>query len=372
MVWPGARPVKALPLLQDEQRRAADPRAQVWLSASAGTGKTQVLVARVLRLLLRPNADPAAILCLTFTKAGAAEMATRLSERLAFWVRLPEAELKKELFALGEDPNDAALRARARALFARVLDARGGGLRIQTIHAFAQSLLAAFPLEAGLAPGFRALEAREEAALARRVLAGLVVAAEREGRQRLIAALQQLSRRLGEEGTERFLRDCARAPDVMARLPAGIEPFVRQALDLPIGDIWPAPAAMPCSTWRAWPRSRRSMPPGARRAALNGRMRSRIGGRSDPPGGRRRSIGCMRSGRPGMAACARSTRDRRRPIPAMRRLPSVCTAIAARFSTCGVARGWPISSPRRSTPAATMLPPMRTPSARRAPSISTI
>jgi ATP-dependent helicase/nuclease subunit A len=229
--------VKALPLLQDEQRRAADPRAQVWLSASAGTGKTQVLVARVLRLLLRPNADPAAILCLTFTKAGAAEMATRLSERLAFWVRLPEAELKKELFALGEDPNDAALRARARALFARVLDARGGGLRIQTIHAFAQSLLAAFPLEAGLAPGFRALEAREEAALARRVLAGLVVAAEREGRQRLIAALQQLSRRLGEEGTERFLRDCARAPDVMARLPAGIAPFVRQALDLPIGDI---------------------------------------------------------------------------------------------------------------------------------------
>ena len=229
--------MRPLPQLQDEQRRAADPRAQVWLSASAGTGKTQVLVARVLRLLLRPQADPAAILCLTFTKAGAAEMATRLSERLAYWVRLPEPELKKELFALGEDPNDAALRERARALFARVLDARGGGLRIQTIHAFAQSLLAAFPLEAGLAPGFRALEAREEAALARHVLAELVVAAERDGRQRLITALQLLSRRLGEEGTERFLRDCARAPDVMAQLPAGLIPLVRQALDLPIEDI---------------------------------------------------------------------------------------------------------------------------------------
>jgi ATP-dependent helicase/nuclease subunit A len=229
--------MRPLPQLQDEQKAASDPRSLVWLSASAGTGKTQVLVARVLRLLLRPHADPAAILCLTFTKAGAAEMANRLSERLAYWVRLDEPALRKELFALGEDPNDAALLTRARSLFARVLDARGGGLRIQTIHAFAQSLLGSFPLEAELAPGFRALEAREEAALARSVLADMVLGAEREGRRGLIADLQALSRRLGEAGAESFLRDCARAPDAMAALPSGLVPFVRQALDLPIEDI---------------------------------------------------------------------------------------------------------------------------------------
>lgn len=222
--------------LKDEQLAASDPREDVWLSASAGTGKTHVLTARVLRLLLRPHADPSAILCLTFTKAGAAEMANRLSERLAHWVRLDDNALGKELFALGENHRDPALLKRARTLFARVLDARGG-LRIQTIHSFAQGLLGAFPLEAELAPGFRPLEGREEAALARRTLAEMVLTAEREGDRGLIAALQALSRRLGEDGAESFLRDCARAPDAMEALPSGIAPWARQALDLPIEDI---------------------------------------------------------------------------------------------------------------------------------------
>lgn len=228
--------MRPLPPLHAEQRDASDPLAQVWLSASAGTGKTQVLVARVLRLLLRPGTDPSSILCLTFTKAGAAEMSNRLSERLAHWVRLPGAELASELRALGEDFGPEAQK-RARGLFARVLDARGGGLRIQTIHGFAQTLLSSFPLEAGLAPGMRQLEGREEAALARRVLADMVLDAEREGRVGLIANLQALSRRLGEDGAEAFLRDCARAPGAMEQLPSGIGPFVRRALDLPVDDI---------------------------------------------------------------------------------------------------------------------------------------
>jgi ATP-dependent helicase/nuclease subunit A len=228
--------MRPLPPLKDEQRAASDPGKQVWLSASAGTGKTQVLVARVLRLLLRPGTDPSSILCLTFTKAGAAEMSNRLSERLAHWVRLEDALLARELDALGEDLGPET-RTRARGLFARVLDARGGGLRIQTIHSFAQSLLASFPLEAGFSPGMRQLEGREEAALARRVLADMVSNADRQGRRGLIADLQALSRRLGEEGAESFLRDCARAPEAMEQLPSGIAPFVRQALDLPIEDI---------------------------------------------------------------------------------------------------------------------------------------
>src|SRR5688572_3342922 len=142
--------------LQGDQKRASSPQDHAALAASAGTGKTHVLTARVLRLLLA-GTDPASILCLTFTKAGAAEMADRIHRRLAYWVRLKDPELRKELFALGEANEDEDL-ANARRLFARVLDAAGGGLRIQTIHAFAQGLLAAFPAEAGLVPGFRPLE----------------------------------------------------------------------------------------------------------------------------------------------------------------------------------------------------------------------
>ena len=76
--------------LQDNQLKAVAPEETVWLSASAGTGKTQVLSSRVLRLLLQPEVTPSQILCLTFTKAGAAEMATRINATLAEWVRLPE------------------------------------------------------------------------------------------------------------------------------------------------------------------------------------------------------------------------------------------------------------------------------------------
>src|SRR5690349_24020673 len=123
-----------LPQLEGDQALAAAPRDHAALSASAGTGKTQVLTARVLRLLLS-GADPAAILCLTFTKAGAAEMAERIHGRLARWVRAKEDWLKVDLNAIGERMDEATLR-RARTLFADVLEATGGGLRIQTIHAF--------------------------------------------------------------------------------------------------------------------------------------------------------------------------------------------------------------------------------------------
>src|SRR3546814_15863737 len=88
-------------------------------------------------------------------------MAHRIHERLAYWVRLKGAALGAELAALGEEVGPE-MRETARTLFARVLDAAGGGLRIQTIHAFAQSLLTAFPAEAGLVPGIRPLERSEE------------------------------------------------------------------------------------------------------------------------------------------------------------------------------------------------------------------
>lgn len=240
----GATKLAHLPPLKGNQGAASDPAAHVWLSASAGTGKTQVLAARVYRLLLR-EVDPGAILCLTFTKAGAAEMASRISATLARWVRASDDELFADLLALGER-GDTAQRRLARTLFARVLDAPGGGLRIQTIHSFCQSLLAGFPVEAGLVPGFRPMEAREEAALQREALAGLLVEEEGNGRTRLIEAIGALSLRLGEGGAEAFLRACARAPDAMAALPSGVQPFVRRALDLPSGDVM-AEVAHGCS-----------------------------------------------------------------------------------------------------------------------------
>lgn len=221
--------------LKGNQRLASEPRENVWLSASAGTGKTQVLSARVMRLLLS-GADPSSILCLTFTKAGATEMADRIHARLASWVRMKGPELFAELEALGEQ-GTPELMATARKLFARVLDASGAGLRIQTIHSFCQTLLSGFPVEAGLIPGFRPMEAREEAALARQTMADMLVAAEARGDTALTDALRALSLRLGEGGAESFLANCARAPDAMEALGEDIGRTVRGALDVPDGDV---------------------------------------------------------------------------------------------------------------------------------------
>jgi ATP-dependent helicase/nuclease subunit A len=202
-----------------------------------------VLTARVLRLLLS-GADPSSILCLTFTKAGAAEMADRIHGRLAYWVRLKEVDLRKELFAIGEANGPLELEL-ARSLFARVLEASGGGLRIQTIHAFAQGLLASFPAEAELTPGFRPLERREEMLLPRTTLADLLVRAEQGGDLALIRDVQALSLKLGEQATAALLQACARVPDAMEALGSrdSIEPRLRHLLSLPLGDIEEAIAA---------------------------------------------------------------------------------------------------------------------------------
>ncbi|ANU08177.1 double-strand break repair helicase AddA [Paraurantiacibacter namhicola] len=196
--------------LAGEQQKAVDPQDSIWLSASAGTGKTQVLSARVLRLLLQPGIGPSQILCLTFTKAGAAEMATRINEVLARWVRLPDDRLGIELGNIGA-PITPDTRARARTLFAKVLDCPGGGLRIDTIHAFSQWLLSAFPEEVGLTPGTRAMEDRDRDLLARDVLADMLVEAERAQDTATLETIALLSRRLGPDAVQGFLMRCADA-----------------------------------------------------------------------------------------------------------------------------------------------------------------
>ncbi|MBB3033108.1 double-strand break repair helicase AddA [Alteriqipengyuania lutimaris] len=231
------------PLLP-EQARAADPGHSVWLSASAGTGKTQVLSARVLRLLLQPGIEPGSILCLTFTKAGAAEMATRVNARLAKWVRMDATSLARDLRAIGAKV-DPETQARARTLFTRVLDCPGGGLRIDTIHAFAQYLLAAFPEEAGLEPGTVAMDDRTREVLARKVLTDLVTQADEDDR----SALSMLSLRLSPDGAKAWLMACAKARELWAEpggWPSPMRPQVLQLLGLP-SDYEEADLARECA-----------------------------------------------------------------------------------------------------------------------------
>ncbi len=148
------------------QRMASDPDSSVWVSASAGTGKTKVLTDRVLRLLMPrsegiPGTPPHKILCLTFTKAGASEMTLRLNKTLGNWAVWPDERLEEELKELlGRAPSQNDKQA-ARRLFAQVVDTPGG-LKIMTIHALCQSVLGRFPLEAGIAPGFTPLEEEAE------------------------------------------------------------------------------------------------------------------------------------------------------------------------------------------------------------------
>ncbi|WP_374334129.1 UvrD-helicase domain-containing protein, partial [Aestuariivirga sp.] len=145
------------------QIRASDPSATVWVNANAGAGKTKVLVDRVVRLMLG-GTEPSRIMCLTFTKAAAAEMANRLFEGLSKWIALDDDALRAVLEKLGTPHADTALLERARQLFTRALETPGG-LKIQTIHAFCERVLQLFPVEAGVVPHFTMLDDREQLAL---------------------------------------------------------------------------------------------------------------------------------------------------------------------------------------------------------------
>lgn len=160
------------------QADAAQPALSAWVEANAGSGKTKVLIDRVARLLLqrpdgRPGAAPDSILCITYTKAAANEMLSRLFSRLGDWSVADDDALRRKLADLEGRPASAYtpddLR-QARALFARALETPGG-LRIETIHAFCARILRRFPLEAGVSPGFQEIEEDEANAVWQAVLA---------------------------------------------------------------------------------------------------------------------------------------------------------------------------------------------------------
>ncbi len=199
----------------EEYRRAnlaqivsADPARPVFVMANAGSGKTKVLIDRVARLLLRradgrPGAAPDSILCITYTKAAANEMLSRLFRTLGKWSIMRDEKLREELSRLeGRAPDSYAtddLRA-ARALFARALETPGG-LRIETIHAFCARILRRFPLEAGVLPGFSEIEEDEAQAIWATVRADAVLKARRDAPD----ALAVLALEGGHDGADAAL-----------------------------------------------------------------------------------------------------------------------------------------------------------------------
>ena len=181
------------------QQQASDGRVSVWVAASAGTGKTKVLTDRLLNLLLA-DTPPGKLLCLTFTKAAAAEMANRLNARLSGWATEGDARLRTDIAGLtGQAERDVPpeMLDRARRLFARVLDTPGG-MRILTIHAFCQSVLRRFPLEAGLPPQFEVMDDRSATELLEEARQGVLTAA-RAATDDLGSALGEVTRHAGEQ-----------------------------------------------------------------------------------------------------------------------------------------------------------------------------
>src|ERR1700688_128474 len=180
------------------QRQALQPAESVWVAASAGTGKTKVLTDRLLALML-DGTDPGRILCLTFTRAAAAEMANRISHRLAAWTTLPPGRLEGELVELtGRFPEEYEI-ARARQLFARILDVPGGA-KIATIHAFCQSLLRRFPLEAGVPPEFAVMDERSAGEALAEAAEAIIVAARAGSEPGLAEALAVVAGHAADEG----------------------------------------------------------------------------------------------------------------------------------------------------------------------------
>jgi ATP-dependent helicase/nuclease subunit A len=244
------RPGAARATANEAQRIASDPGVSAFVAASAGSGKTKLLTDRLLRLMLG-GADPARIQCLTFTKAAAAEMAVRLQTTLGTWVTLPDAHLDAELAKLGIAPT-GAIRDQSRQLFARVLDLPGG-MRIGTIHAFCQSLLRRFPLEARLSPHFRLVDEADAALSLREAREDMLGAAHGIERRADLATLAGLAT---EQQFGRLVATLRADPERLQRAAdlggAGLRQALGRVLDTPPDEatllagavLWPEEEAL--------------------------------------------------------------------------------------------------------------------------------
>ncbi len=210
--------MSARPVARETQRRqrvASDPGISAWVSAHAGSGKTHVLTQRVLRLLLE-GTRPSQILCLTYTKAAAANMATRVFDALARWATLDDASLANEIAKIGASVDSRMDLDFARRLFARAVDTPGG-LKIQTIHAFCEKLLHIFPFEANVPAAFRVVDDMERAELMEAARRRALDAAMREGAERH-AALALVARETSGAGFDMLCAELLRHRQIFARM----------------------------------------------------------------------------------------------------------------------------------------------------------
>src|SRR5438067_6456229 len=160
------------------QIEASDPAVSAWVAANAGSGKTHVLVQRVIRLLL-DGVPPEKILCITFTKTAAANMAEGVFTTLGHWVTLDDEELDAAIREAGIAQSTPKLRACARKLFACALETPGG-LKVQTIHALCTRLLQQFPFEANVPARFAVLDERDQNEMMERANLAVLLEASRD------------------------------------------------------------------------------------------------------------------------------------------------------------------------------------------------
>ena len=187
------------------QRRASTPATSAWVSANAGSGKTHVLAQRVIRLLLA-GVPPARILCLTFTKAAAANMAIRVFKDLAAWTALDDRRLAEAIAELGAPAAAGTDLGFARRLFARTIETPGG-LKIQTIHAFCERLLHLFPFEANVPARFEVLDDIRRAELLMRAREAALAEAMAQDGSDLAEALALLARETASETFDKLIAE---------------------------------------------------------------------------------------------------------------------------------------------------------------------
>jgi ATP-dependent helicase/nuclease subunit A len=209
--------------LRAAQAKASDPNLSAWVSANAGSGKTHVLTQRVLRLLI-DGVDPSRILCLTFTKAAAANMAARVFKMLAAWTALDDDALTQKLVEIGVERAPAQKLALARKLFARAIETPGG-LKIQTLHAFCERLLRVFPFEANVPSGFRVIEEREADELMQAALAAAFLRASSQ--PELSAAIERIAALAGAEGFQALIAETLRTREEIAAY-GGVEAYAKR------------------------------------------------------------------------------------------------------------------------------------------------
>lgn len=247
-------PEKLISETTARQMRAATPDLSAWVSANAGSGKTHVLSQRVVRLLMN-GTPPSAILCLTYTKAAAAEMSLRIFKILSEWTSLDDGELKAKLSDLeGRSPSDEKLR-HARRLFAAALETPGG-LKIQTIHAFCEAILHRFPLEANVAGHFQVLDdeaanqmledarrliinsaANDDGSSLAKAVSGVLSVAGEHGFDQLIGQL--IHTRHAVSG---FLQLADKNGGVRSQLAAALDISPDQSVNELVANLWPLPS----------------------------------------------------------------------------------------------------------------------------------